>query len=68
MDFNAVPANIKRYMLLRGYSLKQIGCWAGISERTMYARLRDPDTFTLGELFGIAKHLKINFEKLLETA
>ena len=68
MDFNAVPANIQRLMRLLDVSPKHMAAVLGMSERTMYRRFKEPDTFTLGELAAVSKKFKIRFEKLLEAA
>lgn len=65
MNFKAVPANLKKIMVLRGYSMEQIAYMAGMSQRTLYKRFEHPGDFTLDELWGISKHLKVGFEQLL---
>jgi hypothetical protein len=68
MNFNAVPANIQRYMHLLGYKPKHIAAIINMSERSLYRRFKNPGTFTLEEIWMIAKKFKVSFEKLLETA
>lgn len=65
MNFAVVPENLKKLMYLRGYSMQQIACMASMSERTMYKRFERPGDFTLEELSGLSKHLKVTFEQLL---
>ena len=65
MDFNAVPANLKKQMVLHGYSMEHLAAMCGMSERTLYNRFLHPGKFTLDELLGLSKHLKITFEQLL---
>lgn len=68
MNFNAVPANLQRLMRLLDVSPKHMAAILGMSERTMYRRFKEPETFTLGELDAVSKKFKVRFEKLLEAA
>lgn len=68
MDFNAVPANIQRYMRLLDFTPKHLAAAIGMSERSLYRRFKEPGSFTLAEIFLIAKKFKVSFYKLLETA
>ena len=64
MDFTAVPANILRRMRMLDISMKQMAASLGMSERNLYRRLKDPDTFLLGELSIICDVCKIKFNNL----
>lgn len=68
MNFNAVPANLQRLMRLLDVTPKHMAAILGMSERTMYLRFKEPETFTLGELDAVSKKFRIRFEKLLEAA
>ena len=68
MNFNAVPANIQRLMRLLDVTPKHMAAILGMSERTMYRRFKEPETFTLGELDSVSKKFNVRFEKLLEAA
>lgn len=68
MNFQAVPANLQRLMRLLDVSPKHMAAILGMSERTMYRRFKEPDTFTLGELAAVSKKFKVSFVKLLEAA
>lgn len=68
MNFQAVPANLQRLMRLLDVTPKHMAAILGMSERTMYRRFKEPETFTLGELDAVSKKFKVRFEKLLEAA
>lgn len=68
MDFKAVPANIERYMRLLDFSKERLAAALGMSERSLYRRLKHPGTFTLEEMSIISKKFGVSFDKLLETA
>lgn len=68
MDFKAVPANIERYMRMLDVSKGHMAAALGMSERSLYRRMKDPGTFTLEEMSIISKKFGVNFEKLFETA
>ena len=55
-------------MRLLDVSPKHMAAILGMSERTMYRRFKEPETFTLGELAAVSKKFRIRFEKLLEAA
>ena len=65
MNFNVVPANLKKLMVLRGYSMAHLASMCEMSERTLYHRFQHPGDFTLDELSGLSNHLKVTFEQLL---
>lgn len=62
---DAVAKLIKRYTKIeRGIAAGDVAEQAGFSQSLYYKRLKEPEKFTLAELRGFAKALKIPPEEL----
>ena len=64
MNFDAVPANILRYMRMLEISMEQMAAAIGMSRRNLYRRLNDPKTFTLEEISSVCKVCKTTLKNI----
>ena len=58
MKDNQLCTAIRYYMRLHGYDAKKLAKTIGISEASMYNRLREPDSFRYDELFKLSRLFK----------
>ncbi|MBQ9081987.1 MAG: hypothetical protein IJY28_00625 [Clostridia bacterium] len=65
--FVSLKALIKDAIDKKGSSVTKIAPALHMPARTLYFRLKDPDTFTVGELKIIARVLKIKPEDILRA-
>lgn len=61
-------ASIRYYMTYYGITPKELAICAHIGVSTLYARLRNPEQFSLGELQRIAAKFKLAVNDLLKEA
>lgn len=54
-----VVGSIRNGMILNGLNLENLAVATGINERTLRRRMRDPETFSVGELRRVCKRLHI---------
>lgn len=50
---------IRKYAYTYGYNLAKVAELSGMTERTLYSRLRNPGKFSLDEINRIARAVKI---------
>ena len=62
---SAVRAEIKKYMELRDLNNERTAKMLGIAESTFLKKKKRPETFTLGELWDLAKIFKCPVETLI---
>ena len=65
MNVRNVGLRILGFMKMRCISLDEMALHMDISRSTLYRRLNDPDTLTLGELKQAAKLLKVSVTEIL---
>lgn len=61
-----LSAMIKARMDVYGITPEGAGKVAGVSQSTFYARLRNPEGFTIGELRGLAKLLHTSLLSIIK--
>lgn len=59
MNLKALTADIKRQRALYGISREELAAAGCMTERSLYNKLRRPESITLGELQQFAKKLRI---------
>ena len=57
-------ATIRKYAFAYGYNMGQVAARAGMTESTLYARMRNPGKFSLDEVNRIAKAIRIPVSEL----
>lgn len=66
MNFQAVPANILRYMRMLGISMSEMAAKLNMSERSLYRRFQNPGDFTLKEVFIVCDLCGLTPNELLK--
>lgn len=58
-----IRGSIKNLMEIRRTNVPELAKRTGMKTSTLYARIRDPNTFTIGEIREIYKTLKVSDEE-----
>lgn len=58
-----IRGSIKNLMELRRTKVREVALKAGMKEKTLYAKIRDPSKFTLRELRCLCKALQVPDEE-----
>lgn len=61
-----ITTNIKLNLWKRGLVIKDLERISGLSHQTVYTRLKDARTFSIGELMDICKGFGIPFSDLFQ--
>lgn len=66
--YETIGTNIRKAMFDADITISETAQLAGIAERSMYRKLKDIKTFTIEELFAVAKVTETNISELVGAA
>lgn len=61
-----LKSNIAKYKVLQEMAMEEMAAAAGVSVRSMYSKIKDPETFRIKELRKLAKRMGVSITQLLE--